>query len=186
MLGMAQLEQSEGSIDKALARYEKLVAQNPSNTGIALLMASLLERKGEPAKAKVIYEDVLKKNPNAAAAANNLAFYYAEYEPTKDNIAKAEKLMAPLLEKYGNVPHVVDTGAWVYYRKGDYEKAKSLILSNYESASRFPAVQYHLGMTYLRLGDKDKAKNHLQIALQSKEQFPGRVEAEKELKALSN
>jgi len=185
MLGMARLEQSEGSIDKALARYEKLAAQNPNNTGIALLMASLLERKGEPARAKAIYEDVLKKNPNAAAAANNLAFYYAEYEPTADNIAKAEKLIAPLLEKHGNVPHVTDTAAWVYYRKGNYERAKSLILSNYETASRFPAVQYHLGMIYLRLGDNEKARNHLKLALQGKDQFPGRVEAEKELAALA-
>ncbi len=79
----------------------------------------------------------------------------------------------------------MDTAAWVYYRKGDYDKARGLILSIYESAGRFPAIQYHLGMTYLRLGDKDKAKNHLQLALQGKDQFPGRNEAEKELKAIS-
>ncbi|HRR41918.1 MAG TPA: tetratricopeptide repeat protein, partial [Syntrophales bacterium] len=185
MLAMAQLEQSEGSLDNALARYEKLMAKNPDNAGIALLTASLLERKGDPVKAKAIYEDVLKKNPNAAPAANNLAFYYAEYEPTKDNIAKAEKLIAPLLEKHANVPHVVDTAAWVYYRKGEYEKARGLLLSVYESASRFPAIQYHLGMTYLRLGDNEKARTHLQLALKGREQYPGRTEAEKELKAIS-
>ncbi|HUT43578.1 MAG TPA: hypothetical protein VMW95_04505, partial [Desulfobacterales bacterium] len=105
-------------------------------------------------------------------------------EPTKENLAKAEKLIAPLLEKFKNVPSLVDTGAWVYCRKGEYGKARNLLLGIDEKARNIPAINYHLGMIYLGLGEKDKAKSHLQLALKGKENFPGRQEAEKEMEKL--
>jgi len=184
LFSLAQLEQSQGSLDKALENYEKMRALNPNNPRVALLSAMTLEQKGEYKKAKGIYEEVLAKDPGVPMAANNLAFYYAEYEPTKETLAKAEKLVAPLLEKFKNVPSLVDTGAWVYYRKGEYKKAKDLLLGIDEKARNIPVINYHMGMIYLGLGEKDKAKSHLQLALKDRENFPGRQEAEKEMKKL--
>lgn len=182
LFSLAQLEQSQGSIDKALENYRKMRVLNPENPRIALLTAMTLEQKGEHKQAIVIYEEVLEKNPGVPLAANNLAFYLAEYEPTGENLERAEKLIAPLLEKYKNAPSLVDTGAWVYCRKGEYKKARDLLLGIDEKARNIPAISYHLGMIYLGLGEKDKAKDCLQRALKGEEEFPGRQEAEKEMK----
>jgi tetratricopeptide (TPR) repeat protein len=182
LLGLAQLEQSLGSLDKAMAYYQKMKSLNPNNPEVDMLIAGLLEQKGEPGKAKAIYEEILVKNPGMPQATNNLVFFLAEHEPNKDNIARAEKLITPLLERFKNNPFIVDTGAWVYYRKGEYSKARDLLLNIDEKLRNNPSIHYHMGMIYLRLGEKDKAKAYLQLALKNKEKFSGREEAEKELK----
>ena len=146
---------------------------------------SLLLALGEYGEARVIYEDVLDKNPKSSAAANNLAFYYAEHEPTEKNLSKAEKLIGPLLEKFKDNPDVVDTAAWIYYRKSDFETARDLLLGVEEKIGSRPIVNYHLGMIYLSLGNQAEARQHLQLATQGQEQYSGRKEAEKTLKTLS-
>jgi tetratricopeptide (TPR) repeat protein len=182
---LAHLEQSSGSIDEALAKYEKIREKNPENLGTAMLIAALLEKKGDHSKAKAIYEEVLKKDPDSSAAANNLAFYYAEHEPTDVNLARAEELIEPLIQKHKGLPHILDTGAWVYYRQGKYEKARDLLVGVEEKVSDMPSINYHLGMIYLQLGEKSKAENYLKSAVKSETPFPEREAAQKSLASLN-
>jgi tetratricopeptide (TPR) repeat protein len=185
LFSLARLEQSLGSLDEALAKYERLRESNPKNVGIALLTATLYEQTGQLGKAKPIYEDILAQNPNIHSAANNLAFYYAEMEPTEENLDKAERLMEPLLEKFKDNVNIVDTAAWVAYRKGEYKKALSLLEGIDEKARSMPVVQYHMGMMYLREGQKARAKEMLTLALEDKTPFPGRAEADRTLRELT-
>jgi tetratricopeptide (TPR) repeat protein len=181
LLALARLEESTGSIDEAIAKYKKIREMNPENLNIALLAARLFEQKGEYKKAKIIYEEVLDKNPDSAIAANNLAFYYTEHEPTEENLARAEKLIRPLVQKYKDVAQLLDTEAWIYYRKGDYEKARDILLGVVEKVRDIPVANYHLGMILLHLGEKEKAREYLQLAVNSKEPFPGKEEAKNAL-----
>ena len=96
----------------------------------------------------------------------------------------AGKQIGPLLEKHKTVPHVQDTGAWIAYRKGEFEKARDLLLRVEEEAKEMPVVTYHLGMVYLKLGEKQKAREYLQTALASEQAFPGKKEAERTLTGL--
>ena len=178
---LAQVEQLKGSTDEALATYEKMRQINPDNARIALLTAMALEQKGEHKRAVAIYEEVLAKEPDSPLAANNLAYYYAEYEPTKENLEKAEKIVAPLLEKYKNDPAIMDTVAWVYYRKGDYKKALDAMAGIEDKIKDAPTISYHMGMIHLGLGDTDTAKKYLKSAVESGERFPGYDDAEKAL-----
>jgi tetratricopeptide (TPR) repeat protein len=152
---------------------------------MAIEMAALFEKKGDFAKAKGIYEEVLEKDPHSTVAANNLAFWYAELEPTERNLGLAEKLIGPLLLKHKDVPHVQDTGAWVSYRKGDLEKARDLLLAVEEKAKEIPIMNYHLGKIYLQLGEKQKAEEYLSMSLEGDQEFVGKKEAERTLMALS-
>ncbi|MBN2687572.1 MAG: tetratricopeptide repeat protein [Deltaproteobacteria bacterium] len=185
LFNLARLEHLKGSPDEALANYEKMRKLNPDDTRIPLLMAMTMEQKGEPKEAAAIYEEILGKTPDSPLAANNLAFYYAEYEPTKENLEKAEKIMAPLLEKFKNEPAIVDTGAWVFYRKGDYKKAADLMTNIQDKIKKVPAINYHVGMIHLGLGDKPTAQEHLKRAVESGEKFPGYEDAQKALSRVS-
>ncbi|MBW2637119.1 MAG: tetratricopeptide repeat protein [Deltaproteobacteria bacterium] len=184
LFNLAQLEQSQGSIDEALEHYEKISAKNPDNSFISLIIAMLLETKGETVKAKEIYEQVLVTNPENLIAVNNLAFYLAEHAPTPENLAKAEGLILPFMDKLKGNLSLTDTIAWIYYRKGQYEKARDLLLASQEDVS-IPAINYHLGMIFSRLDEKERAKKYLQVALETQSAFPGREDAESELKKLS-
>lgn len=174
---LARLEQATGSIDQTIENYEKLRRQHPENLYFALIVATLFDRKGEYTKAKDIYREVLDKNPNISMAANNLAFYYAEHEPTVKNLAEAERLIKPLLKKFDKSPYIMDTAAWIYYQQGNYEKAGGLLPFLEEKAARIPDMSYRLGMIYLKLGEKMKAREHLWSALNSRQFFYGKEDA---------
>jgi len=184
LFNLAQMEQSQGSIDKALEHYEKIRAKNPDNAFISLMVAMLLETKGEAEKAKEIYKQVLVTKPENLIAANNLAFYLAEHAPTPENLATAEILILPFMDKLKDNLSLTDTIAWIYYRKGQYEKARDLLLASEEDVN-IPAINYHLGMIFSRLDEKERAKKYLQVALETQSSFSGREEAELELKKLS-
>ena len=81
------------------------------------------------------------------------------------------------LQEHKDVIHVLDTEAWICYRKGDYEKARDILLGVEEKARDMPVISYHLGMILLQLGEKEKAMGYLESAVNSKETFPGIEEA---------
>ncbi len=172
-------------MEKALKKYREVWAKNPANLGVAMLIATLLEQQGRPREAKAIYEKILDRNPNVSAAANNLAFYYAEYEPTTQNLMRAKALVGPLLDRHKDNPNVMDTAAWIAYRQGEFKKARDLMAGMEEKSKNIPVINYHLGMIYLRLDRKALARKYLSRALKGKDRYPGRKEAEKAYKQLT-
>jgi tetratricopeptide (TPR) repeat protein len=185
LFSLAQLAQLSGSLDEALTLYQELRERYPENVGIALVVATLLEERGDHVGAKGIYEDILKRDSGVHAAANNLAFYYAEYDPTPENIAQGERLVLPLLDRFKDDPSFADTAAWLSYRQGNYDRAKAFLAPFADQSENRPVIQYHLGMIYLGLNQKAEAKRHLNLAVKSQEDFPGRKEAELALEELS-
>jgi len=145
----------------------------------ATIIGVLYEEKGELSKAVGMYEHVLTGRPDAPVAGNNLAFYYVEHEPTEEGLSRAEAIIRPLLLKYKDSPQIVDTWAWLCYRKGEFEKGKDLLLGMDEKARQVPVVNYHLGMIYSGLGEREQAKKYLKLALNSGSAFPGKEAAEK-------
>jgi tetratricopeptide (TPR) repeat protein len=184
IFALARLEQLEGSPDAAIARYEGLRKKNPNHPGLAMITASLYEKEGKTDKAAGIYREVLEKNPRSVVAANNLAFYYAEYDPTPENLREALRLIAPLIERYAHEAVVVDSAAWVYYKMGDYARARDLLLGVKEKLDRVPIGQYHLGMAFLKMNDRRQAKEWLEKSVSGKEEFRGRQQAQELLKTL--
>jgi len=157
----------------------------PNAPDALLALAAILEKKGETAKARALYEDVVGRYPNSPVAANNLAFNLAEYEPTPANLARAEKLLLPFMKTHGNIPHLADTAAWIAYRQGRYAEAKEILAKLDATALRNPAISYHLGMIHLRLGDSARARYYLEVAARAKEPYPGAAEAKNEWKKLN-
>lgn len=181
LFNFARLEQSLGSLDKAIEKYEKILERNPKSLSMALLIATLYDAKGDHRKSRELYEGILVNNPNVPVAANNLAFYYAEYDPTEKNLSRAEELVLPLLQKYKGAVNLMDTAAWVYYRKGEFARALDLLMAVQDKGKEIPEYNYHLGMIYLAMGEKDKAKDYLRTAVESEGYFPGKETAVKVL-----
>ncbi|MGB5156394.1 MAG: tetratricopeptide repeat protein [Desulfobacterales bacterium] len=179
LMAYANFEMSQGAIDQAILKYEKLRSNNPDNPGYAILTAGLYEKKGDIKKSRQIYEEVLKKYPGHILASNNLAYYYAEYEPTKENLDKAESLILPLIEKYKESPSVMDTASWIYYHKAQYDNALNILIKIEDKGDLIPEINYHLGMIYQKLGNFEKAKEHLNSAINNHRAFAGKDNAKK-------
>lgn len=182
--GLAGLERTADARSAAAARYAARFHREGKDSAAGLLWAVLLEMNGELAVCRAAYEEVLKARPDAVIAANNLANYLVENDPTPANLEKAEGLLAPLLPRYGRNPVLADTAAWLYYRKGNFLRARDLLLPVARAGGAGPLSNYHLGMIYGKLGDKAAAQKYLGLALKGKTSFPWRAEAEKALKGL--
>jgi tetratricopeptide (TPR) repeat protein len=131
-----------------------------------------------------VYRKVLETNPGSLLAANNLAFYYAEYQPEEGRLEEALKLIERPLKERPDAPSIVDTAAWIHFRMGNLEKARDLMLSVEEKIGDEGVLNYHLGMIYLGLGEKEKAASRLKTAVESEGDYPGKEEARKALEGL--
>lgn len=76
------------------------------------------------AKAFDAYDRAVSFDPTNYMAINNLAYYYAVADTLLD---KAEEMMSRAIRHNDDNPTFLDTYAWVYYKKGDYSKAKEYI-----------------------------------------------------------
>lgn len=61
--------------------------------------------------------------------------------------------------------------AWIYFKKGDYQKTKETALEGLKHAERNPWLSNIYGVALLNLGEKEKAQEALQVALEESEKM---------------
>jgi tetratricopeptide (TPR) repeat protein len=175
LIGNAYIAQNK--IDQAIDEYQKIIERNPSDPGAHTILGILHNQKQLYLKANQHYEQALKINPDFAAAANNLAWNYAEHGGSLD-------LALPLAQKAREMnpdsPQILDTLGWIYYKRGMFDNAVALLKdSNAKLKNGDPVVLYHLGLAYHRGGRKVEARDTLNKALALNKNFPGADEARK-------
>lgn len=186
LTALASIVRKAGLTREMINYCEKLAAKSP-HPFYFLLLGQLYGEIGDYSRAIALYQQVLEKDPQNVVAANNLAFYLAEYKPTPENLSRAESLILPWVKKYPSRPELVDTLAWIKYRKGNYAEARSLLEKLGDKViKRYPEIAYHLGVIYYRLGEKSRAAFYLRVALTEDRDFWGRKEAERLLRELEN
>ena len=140
-------------------------------------MGTLNDHKKLYARANQNYERALKINPNFVAAANNLAWNYAEHG---GNLDLALPLAQKAREMNPDSPQILDTLGWIYYKRGLFDNAVALLKdSSGKLKNGDPVVLYHLGMAYHRSGRTAETRDTLNKALALNKTFIGADEARK-------
>ena len=134
-----------------------------TNVNFQLSLAGIQILKGNQDAAISQYESILKDQPNAAVAVNNLVSLLLDYRSDKQSLDRAISLSDAL--KNSNIPQFQDTFGWAQYRRGDYQAAISVLEPAAAKMPDLAAVHYHLGMSYRAAGQADKATEQLQKAL---------------------
>ena len=184
MIGYAALGQlffAQGRLDDARREFERYAEKQPADVGAHTLVGIILQMQNRIPEAQKKYERVIEINPNAAVAANNLAWLYAEQNA---NLEVALQLAQTAKSQMPDSPEVDDTLGWVYYKKG---LATLAIASFQQSVVKDPAnasYLYHLGLAHLMNGDKVKARESLEKALKTKGDFKEAAEARRVLAGL--
>jgi tetratricopeptide (TPR) repeat protein len=137
--------------------------------------------QGNLDEAQQWWEKALQIDNYAAAAANNLAWLYAE---GRGNLEVALQLAMIAKSKYPNLAEVNDTLGWVYYRKDLIGQSMLYLQQGLDLEPNNPVFHYHLGMALARKGDDAKARRTLQRALQLDSKFPEAAQARKTLASL--
>lgn len=179
---LAQARVGAGDLDGAGQAFEAGLTQIPGDIRLLVGLAGVRERQQAYDEAIALYEKVLETQPDNAISTNNLAALLADHRRDAASLARAVELSGKL-ETSGQ-PAFQDTAAWVYYRKGEYDKAAGILQKVVEVAPNVPVFQYHLGMVYYQQGDKAAARDYLTRATTGDDDYPGVEEARATLKIL--
>jgi len=104
--------------------------------------------------AKSAYEQALRLDPNNHNAMNNYAYFMSVRNEDLDYASElAEKAISfePENSAY------LDTVGWIYFKKGEYQKAKEYISRSIETGDASAEVFEHMGDVYKALGDTENA-----------------------------
>jgi tetratricopeptide (TPR) repeat protein len=173
----ANLYLSQNNNDEALKVIRAGLDVQPGSSALRLVLADILERKGDYEAAIAEYETMLRSEPNSLIVANNLASLLADHRTDKASLDQAESL-AVLLKK-SPIPQFKETLGWVSYLQGNYETAIPLLEEAVKSLPDNAVIPFHLGMAYLASGQQDKAAEQLKLALSRNPdpELKGKIEA---------
>jgi tetratricopeptide (TPR) repeat protein len=155
--------QLKGDTNDAIENYRK--AKSFAALGDALpatRLALLVDSSGRHDEAQVLYEDILKIDPNSVVALNNLAYIKAEQGKDLDN---ALTLAQRARQQYPRDPNVADTLGWIYIKKNLSDDAIRIYREVVSTAPENAAYHYHFAMALYQKGDKQGAKQALDEAL---------------------
>ena len=144
-------------------------------------LANAYERLDQNDKAAEAYKTIIANAPKYLPAFNNLAWVYAKDNKRLDEALEYAKKAAAFNP---NDPNVKDTLGWIYYLKGEYQKALENLLLSVKAINNHPSIHYHLGATYQKLGRLKEAQEALEKALSLKTDFPEKSDTEIALKEL--
>ncbi len=171
--GMARLAQAKGDYKTSIALYERadsLISDNSFKEELVDLYRTTGNNAKADETAKAVIED-LSKDAKAGDKDESIGHYadrelaYA-YLKIKNN----DKALEHALLEYNRRPDNIDvneTVAWVYYNRGEYDKALPYIKVALKTNSKNPVLLGRAGLIYFKSGDKQQAKTLLQEAIAS-------------------
>jgi Flp pilus assembly protein TadD len=120
--------------------------ENPGE--IYFRLAVIYEKKQDRDESIAYIKKVLDLNPDNPDAQNFLGYTYAEQGI---NLDEAERLIRAALKAKPNSGFIIDSLGWVYFKKGQYEKAVVELERAYHLMPQDGTVAEHLADTYMRL-----------------------------------
>lgn len=173
---------SQGDTGKAIETWQQWLKTHPNDAQAYTLLGSLQEAQGNRDQAMDSYKKALQIQPEQPIASNNLAYLMIEAGQNSDvalSLAQVARRALP------NSSSTADTLAWVYYQKGNYTSARSLLEDALKTAPDDASIHYHLGMTYSKLANPADAAIHLKKAAALAPNSQTAKDAEKALSSLT-
>ena len=176
---LGDLMMLKGNIDQAEKEYSAIRKHAPNHPLGYIKMSSIYMARKKWDRAISELEQVVRMHPDHWSVTNDRAYRLSEYGDRNKDLGRALVLVEKANSLSPDNPAVFDTLGWVYYQKGEVNKAIEWLGKAQNGNAGNPVVNFHLGMAYNRAGNSEKAKEYLEHALASRVSFPGKDEAEK-------
>ena len=155
--------------DEAIEEYEKTMAAIPADnrelkSAVLCSLGDTFYKKGLADSAFVYYDKALESNPDNLLALNNYAYFMTEEGGDLD---KAEKMSAICVRQQPDNDTALDTYAWIFFKKKEYDKAREFIdrALAIEGDNPQADVLHHAGDIYYMNGDHKDAIEFWEKAL---------------------
>ncbi|MFQ5582499.1 MAG: tetratricopeptide repeat protein [Mariprofundaceae bacterium] len=114
-------------------------------------------------------KQVLAMDPKNSESLNFLGYAYAEQGIKLD---EAESLIRRALDQKPDDGYYLDSLAWVYFQRGQFNEALRIQEKALQSIGDDPIMHEHMGDIFWRKGDKEKARTYWQRAVKLKHKKP--------------
>ena len=108
--------------------------------------------------------EIIKIDPSYSSAYNYIGYLYAE---ESKNLDEAEELVKVALTIKPDDGYYLDTLGWIFYKKGDYQKALSILKKANQKAPNEAVIMEHIADTYVKLDSLAKAEQYYSKALKA-------------------
>jgi putative PEP-CTERM system TPR-repeat lipoprotein len=178
---LGQLFIKQGRLKDAIREFEEVTRRDANSVPGHTMLGLLHHSQRNSARAVWHYRRAVDLDSGAAAAANNLAWLYAEND---ENLDIALQLAQNARKKLPNSPEITDTLGWVYFKKNMLPLAITSFEQSLERDAKNPMYHYHLGLAFAKSGDDAKARVALQRAIAIRPNFPRADDAKRVLATL--
>lgn len=170
LAGLARVAVAANDTKKAIALYEKadsLIDDNSMKEELVDLYRQAGQTEKADELAKMVIEN-LSKDAQAGDKDETIG-HYADRELAYAylKVNNTDKALEHALLEYNRRPDNIDvneTVAWVYYNKGEYDKALPYIKAALKTNSKNPVLLSRAGLIFFKSGEKQMAKSMLQEA----------------------
>lgn len=143
--------------NEALVYLNKALLLQPDNVDLIGTVAMIYESEGNYKMSDSLYQHALEMDSSNAIVLNNYAYSLAERNIRLD---EALKMASKAVESEPENSSFLDTIGWIYFRLGDYRKAKEYIEKSLSVEPDNDTVLDHLGDVYFMMGNKTKAMEY--------------------------
>lgn len=160
---MKQWKAAAAAGRKALSLIRKNKLKLTSNA-FYLIYAEILEKTGDVDSLRAVLEPLIRENPEDPDLLNFLGYVLADHDRDLDY---AQDLIKRALKKKPENGAILDSMAWVLFRKGRFQEAKTFMLQSLERCGETPdaTILDHAGDIFHALGEKKTAADFWQRAL---------------------
>lgn len=160
---LAATLQRQGRGKEALALLGDVVAKSPRDEELLYVLGAAHERQGDLAGALAKMRAVLEVAPDHAAALNFLGYLLAL---SGRDLDEAERRVLRALELHPDTGAFLDSLGWVYFRRGEYQRAVEALERASLLSPDEPVILEHLGDAYLKASRSEEATGAWRRALE--------------------
>ncbi|MDQ6845336.1 MAG: tetratricopeptide repeat protein [Bacteroidota bacterium] len=171
--GLGHLAMVNKDFAKAVSYYEKAAAA-VTDYAIGEQLSQLYRLNGNQKKADDLLQTIIDgmNNDGKKGDRDESIGHYADRELAYAYLLQNnyDDALKHALIEYGRRPENIDvnqTVAWVYYKKGDFQKAKEYIDTALKTNCKNPTLLCQAGLIYVKSANKEKAKEILTEALKN-------------------
>ncbi|MBX5484482.1 MAG: tetratricopeptide repeat protein [Myxococcaceae bacterium] len=160
---LSQNLQRQGRDQDAVKLLEDALARRPKDLALRYLLGAVYERSGRIDASIALMRAVLEEHPDDPAALNFVGYTLADHGRDFD---EAERLVKRALELRPDSGAFLDSLGWVYFRRGQAQKAVEVLERAVALEPEEPVIIDHLGDAYARVDRRPDAVRAYQRALE--------------------
>lgn len=134
-----------GRSAEGVALLSQAVASHPRDEALLYALGAAYDQQGDTDKALAQMRGVLAINGNNAAAMNFIGYLLAQ---KRRDLNEAERLLVRALELKPDTGAYLDSLGWVYFQRGEYQRAVEALERATQLEADEPVILEHLGDAY--------------------------------------